>query len=45
MAFSLATPESMFCLSMNKYDRLRVVGAPADVLHLIPGLIQQENYS
>ncbi|XP_023342156.1 uncharacterized protein LOC111711902 [Eurytemora carolleeae] len=40
-SFSLATPENMFCLSLNKYDRLRVIEAPSDVLHLLPGLIQQ----
>ena len=39
--FSLATPEEMFAVSLNRVDRLRLISAPSDVQHNVGGLIQQ----
>ena len=40
--FGLPTPELMFAISLNRTDRLRVISAPSDVLHLVAAVIQQE---
>ena len=39
--FSLATPEEMFVLSLNRLDRLRLISANSEVLHCVGSVIQQ----
>jgi hypothetical protein len=38
---SLATPESMFVLSLNRTDRLRLLAAPPEVIHLVARAVHQ----
>ena len=38
---SLSTPESMFMLSLNRTDRLRLIAAPPDTIHLVARAIHQ----
>ena len=39
--FSLATPEEMFAISLNRLDRLRLISASSEVLHCVGSVIQQ----
>ena len=39
--FGLPTPELMFAISLNRTDRLRLIAAPSDVLHIVASVIQQ----
>ena len=40
-SFSLATPEEMFVISLNRLDRLRLISASSEVLHCVGSVIQQ----
>ena len=40
-AFSLATPEEMFAVSLNRTDRLRLISSSGDVHHNIGAVVQQ----
>ena len=40
-SFSLATPEEMFVMSLNRLDRLRLISASSEVLHCVGSVIQQ----
>ena len=41
LSFGLPSPETMFAVSLNRSDRLRVISAPPEVLHQVAGLVQQ----
>ena len=39
--FSLATPEEMFVVSLNRTDRIRLISASSDVQHNVGAVITQ----
>ena len=41
LSFGLPSPETMFAVSLNRSDRLRVISAPPEVLHQVAGVVQQ----
>ena len=40
-ARSLTAPESMFMLSLNRTDRIRLLAAPPEVIHLVAKAVHQ----
>jgi hypothetical protein len=38
---SLAVPETLFMLSLNRTDRIRLLAAPTEVIHLVAKAVHQ----